>query len=82
VSVFYFLKKLKFFYRVYFIHTILDNYIIDIRGQLITYSLIQEHLQNQDYESAMIAVNEKLKRLSDQHTDVKINAPEMLVPTH
>jgi hypothetical protein len=53
-----------------------------MRGQLITLSLIQEHLNSQDYQSAMIVVNEKLKRLSDQHTDVKINAPEMLLPTH
>jgi len=60
----------------------LDNYVIDMRGQLITLSLIQEHLNSQDYQSAMIVVNEKLKRLSDQHTDVKINAPEMLLPTH
>ena len=61
---------------------ILDNYVIDMRGQLITLSLIQEHLNSQDYQSALIVVNEKLKRLSEQHTDVKINAPEMLQSSH
>jgi hypothetical protein len=60
----------------------LDNFVIDIRGQLITYSLIQQHIQNQDYDLALIAVNEKIKRLSDQHTDVIINAPEMLTPAY
>lgn len=57
----------------------MNDSVIAIRKEMITLSLIKDELESKDVEEAIHIINEKLKRLGDIQTNLKINNPEMLV---
>lgn len=58
----------------------MNELVIAIKSEMITLSLIKDELIKNDTVSAMHLVDEKLKKLSNAHTNLKINKPELLEP--
>ncbi len=57
----------------------MNDSVIAIRKEMITLSLIKDYIEADDMKSANGVIIEKLKRLGDMQTNLKINNPEMLV---